>query len=45
MVEKAKTKVLAIVHYRVASDGKTLATKGTNGEGKEPFSEVFDKQS
>jgi len=45
LVEKAKTKVLAIVHYRAASDGKTLTTKGTNGEGKEPFSEVFTKQS
>jgi hypothetical protein len=45
LVEKAKAKVLVIVHYRAASDGQTLTTKGTNGEGKEPFSEVFDKTS
>jgi hypothetical protein len=45
LVQKANAKVLAIVHYRAASDGQTLTTKGTNGEGKEPFTEVFNKQS
>ena len=45
LVEKARTRVLEIVHYRAASDGQTLTTKGTNGEGKEPFTEVFVKRS
>jgi hypothetical protein len=45
LVQKVKTKVLVIIHYQVAADGKTMTAKGTNGEGTEPFSEVYDKQS
>jgi hypothetical protein len=45
MVEKSKDKVIVIAHYRVAPDGKSMTTKGTNGKGKEPYTEVWDKQS
>lgn len=45
LVEKSKAKVLVIIDYQVADDGKTMNAKGTNGEGKEPFTEVWDKQS
>jgi hypothetical protein len=45
MVEKSKDKVIVIAHYRLSSDGKTMTTSGTNGQGKEPFTEVWDKQS
>ena len=45
LVQKSKGKVLTIIHYHVAADGKTMTTKGTNGEGKEPFTEVYEKQS
>jgi hypothetical protein len=45
LVEKAKTKVLETVHYSVAADGKSMVAKGVNGDGKEPFTEVWDKQS
>lgn len=45
LVEKRKTKALEIIHYRLAADGKSMTAKGTNGEGTEPFSEVWDKQS
>jgi hypothetical protein len=45
MVQKAKDKVVFIAHYRVSPDGKTMTMHGTDGQGKEPFTEVFDKQS
>ena len=45
LVEKMKDKVIEIAHYQVAADGKTMTLRGTNGLGKEPFTEVFDKQS
>jgi len=45
LVEKSKSKVLAIIHYQVAADGKTMNIKGSNGEGKEPWTEVREKQS
>jgi hypothetical protein len=45
MVQKFKNKVLLIGHYRVAPGGKTMTLSGTNGQGKEPFTEVYDKQS
>jgi hypothetical protein len=45
LVEKFKGKVIAIIHYQLAADGQSMTTKGTNGEGKEPFTEVFEKQS
>jgi hypothetical protein len=45
LVQKSKGKVLNIIHYHVAADGKTMTTKGTNGEGKEPFTQVYEKQS
>jgi hypothetical protein len=45
LVEKGKTGVLYILHFRVAADGKTMVEKGTNGQGKEPFTAVWEKQS
>jgi hypothetical protein len=45
MIEKSKDKVIVIARYRLASDGKTMTVSGTNGQGKEPFTEVWDKQS
>ena len=45
LVQKVKGKVIVIARYKVASDGKTMTMWGTNGLGKEPFTEVFDKQS
>jgi hypothetical protein len=45
LVQKFKSKVLVTIRYHVASDGKTMAAHGVNGEGKEPFSEVWEKQS
>lgn len=45
LVQKSKGKTILIAHYRVASDGKTMTMKGTDGQGKEPFTEVFDKQT
>jgi hypothetical protein len=45
LVQKVKDKVIVVAHYQLASDGKTMTMKGTNGLGKEPFTEVFDKQS
>jgi hypothetical protein len=43
LVEKAKGKVLAIIKYQVANNGKVMTANGTNGEGKEPFTEVWEK--
>jgi hypothetical protein len=34
-----------IAHYKIGPDAKTMTMHGTNGQGKEPFTEVFDKQS
>jgi hypothetical protein len=45
MVEKSKDKVIVIAHYRLAPDGKSMTMRGTNGQGKEPFTEVWDKQT
>jgi hypothetical protein len=45
LVQKVKGKVIVIARYQLASDGTTMTMKGTNGLGKEPFTEVFDKQS
>lgn len=45
LVEKSQGKVIAIIHYHLAADGKSMTAKGTNGEGKEPFTEVYEKQS
>ncbi len=44
MVEKMKGKPLYIGTYSVAADGKTMNVHGTNGEGKEPTSVVWEKQ-
>ncbi len=44
MVEKLKGKPLFMGTYSVASDGKTMNMEGTNGDGKEPVSEVWEKQ-
>jgi hypothetical protein len=43
MVRKFNSKVLTTVRYKVSADGKTLTAHGVNGEGKEPFTEVFEK--
>lgn len=43
LVEKFKSKVLVTIRYHVSADGKTMNAHGVNGEGKEPFSEVYDK--
>jgi len=45
MVEKFKSKVLVTIRYNVGADGKTMIARGVNGEGKEPFSQVWEKQS
>jgi hypothetical protein len=45
LVEKFKSKVLVTIRYHVSADGKTMTAHGVNGEGKEPFSEVFEKAS
>lgn len=45
LVQKLKGKALDVSHFRIASDGKSMTAKGTDGEGKEPYTEVFDKQS
>ena len=45
LVQKFKGKAIYIVHYHVAADDKSMTAKGTNGEGKEPFTSVYDKQS
>ncbi|HSY08786.1 MAG TPA: hypothetical protein VK820_09660 [Steroidobacteraceae bacterium] len=45
LVQKVKGKVLEVVHYSTAADGKSMVAKGVNGEGKEPFTEIWDKQS
>lgn len=44
LTEKSKNKTLVILHYRVAKDGSVLHVRGTDGEGKEPFTEQWDKQ-
>jgi hypothetical protein len=43
LVQKTKGKVLVIINYQVAGDGKTMTAKGTDGEGKEPFTQVWEK--
>jgi hypothetical protein len=45
LVQKVKDKVILIARYQLAADGKSMNMRGTNGLGKEPFTEVFDKQS
>ena len=45
LVQKSKGKVLATLHYHVAADGKSMITRGVNGAGKEPFTEVWEKAS
>ena len=45
LVEKSKGKAIAIIHYHLEADGKSMTAEGTNGEGKEPFTEVWEKQS
>ena len=45
LVQKFKGKVLVTVHYHAAADGKTMVAKGVNGAGKEPFTQVWEKQS
>jgi hypothetical protein len=45
LVVKAKEKVLNIAHYTVAADGQSMVEKGTDGKGKQPFTEVWEKQS
>ncbi len=45
VVEKVADKTVYIGEYSVTADGKTMNVKGTNGEGKEPTSEVWEKKS
>jgi hypothetical protein len=45
LVQKFKSKVLVTIRYKVGGDGKTMIARGVNGEGKEPFSQVWEKQS
>jgi len=45
LVQKFKSKVLVTIRYQLASDGKTMTAHGMNGEGKEPFTQVWEKQS
>jgi hypothetical protein len=45
LVQKFKDKPIFIAHYKLGPDGTTMTMHGTNGQGKEPFTEVFDKQS
>jgi hypothetical protein len=44
LVQKINGKAVAIVGFRIATDGKTMTGKGTNGEGKEPYTELYEKQ-
>jgi hypothetical protein len=44
LVQKFKGKVLATIRYTVAADGKSMVAKGVNGQGKEPFTELWEKQ-
>jgi hypothetical protein len=43
LVEKINGKTLDIANYSVS--GNTLTVKGTNGEGKEPYTEVWERKS
>ena len=45
LVQKSQGKVITIINYHVAADGKSMTGKGTNGEGKEPWTSVYEKQS
>jgi hypothetical protein len=45
LVQKSKGKVLVTLRYHVAADGKSMTTRGVNGAGKEPFTEVWEKAS
>jgi hypothetical protein len=45
LIEKSKGKAIAIIHYHLAADGKSMTAEGTNGEGKEPFTQIWEKQS
>jgi hypothetical protein len=42
-VEKINGKAVDIARFSVSADGKTLTEKGTDGQGKEPFTEVWEK--
>jgi hypothetical protein len=44
MTEKMKGKPLFMGTYTVAADGKTMNMHGTNAQGKEPITEVWEKQ-
>ena len=45
LVQKFKSKVLVTIRYKVGADGKTMIARGVNGEGKEPFSQVWERRS
>lgn len=44
MVQKMKGKTLYLSTYTVSADGKMLTENGTNAEGTEPATVVYDKQ-
>jgi hypothetical protein len=43
LVEKLKGKAVDISEFRVAADGKSMTNNGTDGQGKEPYTEVYEK--
>jgi hypothetical protein len=45
MVQRVKTKVIYIERLKVSADGKTMVGRTTDGAGKEPETEVWEKQS
>lgn len=43
LVEKLNGKPVDISEFRVAADGKSMTNKGTDGQGKEPYTEFYEK--
>ncbi|GAC1645660.1 MAG: hypothetical protein NVS9B15_03340 [Acidobacteriaceae bacterium] len=44
MVEKMKDKPVYMGTYSVSADGKIMTVRGTNGQGREPVTEIWEKQ-
>lgn len=45
VVRKINGKAIDIENYSLSADGHVLTGHGTDGQGKEPYIEVYDKQS
>ena len=45
IVRKVSGKAIDIENYTLSADGHVLTGHGTDGEGKEPYTEIYDKQS